>query len=187
MRRIIIAAIAALITGALFAPTAQAHGVCDAAHGHRQAVIKRFGKDTPGRNICRYGVTSKFNKKWSKPATHAAKHRYDRQLRSLLEPPPAHLVRIAVPPGQAPAGTLRSGVAAGGKLARIAACESGGDPTAVDPTGTYRGKYQFDRGTWAEVGGSGDPAAAPEAEQDMRAAMLLERAGPGRWPICGKN
>src|SRR5215213_10900790 len=34
-------------------------------------------------------------------------------------------------------------------LEAIAACESGGDPTAVDASGTYRGKYQFDRGTWA--------------------------------------
>jgi soluble lytic murein transglycosylase-like protein len=70
-------------------------------------------------------------------------------------------------------------------LDAIAACESGGDPTAVSADGTYRGKYQFDYGTWASVGGSGDPAAAPEAEQDMRAAMLLSRAGTSPWPICG--
>ena len=38
-------------------------------------------------------------------------------------------------------------------LDSIAACESGGDPTAVDASGTYRGKYQFDTGTWASVGG----------------------------------
>jgi soluble lytic murein transglycosylase-like protein len=67
----------------------------------------------------------------------------------------------------------------------IAACESGGDPTAVSADGTYRGKYQFDYGTWASVGGSGDPAAAPEAEQDMRAAMLYSQSGSSPWPICG--
>jgi hypothetical protein len=70
-------------------------------------------------------------------------------------------------------------------LAAIAACESGGDPTAVDPSGTYRGKYQFDLQTWASVGGTGDPAAAPEAEQDRRAAILYERAGSSPWPVCG--
>jgi hypothetical protein len=70
-------------------------------------------------------------------------------------------------------------------LEAIAACESGGDPTAVDSSGTYRGKYQFDMQTWASVGGSGDPAAAPEAEQDYRAALLMSRAGSSPWPNCG--
>lgn len=70
-------------------------------------------------------------------------------------------------------------------LDAIGACESGGDPTAVSSDGAYRGKYQFDYGTWASVGGRGDPAAAPEAEQDMRAQMLLERAGTSPWPVCG--
>jgi soluble lytic murein transglycosylase-like protein len=70
-------------------------------------------------------------------------------------------------------------------LEAIAACESGGDPTAVSADGTYRGKYQFDTGTWASVGGSGDPAAAPEAEQDYRAALLYQRSGPSAWPVCG--
>jgi len=70
-------------------------------------------------------------------------------------------------------------------LERIADCESGGDPTAISPTGQYRGKYQFDRETWQRMGGSGDPAAAPEAEQDARAAKLLAEAGTSPWPVCG--
>ncbi len=70
-------------------------------------------------------------------------------------------------------------------LAKIAECESGGDPTAISPTGQYRGKYQFDRQTWRHIGGSGDPASAPEAEQDARAAQLLERRGTAPWPVCG--
>ena len=69
-------------------------------------------------------------------------------------------------------------------LARIAMCESGGNPRAVSASGQYRGKYQFSYATWAAVGGSGDPAAAPESEQDMRARMLYERSGPGQWPRC---
>jgi hypothetical protein len=71
-------------------------------------------------------------------------------------------------------------------LQSIAACESGGDPRAVGGGGAFRGKYQFDYGTWARVGGSGDPAAAPEAEQDRRAAMLYARAGSSLWPVCGR-
>ena len=71
-------------------------------------------------------------------------------------------------------------------LDAIASCESGGDPTAVSPDGTYRGKYQFDEATWASVGGSGDPAAAPVAEQDMRAAMLYSEVGASAWPVCGQ-
>jgi Transglycosylase-like domain len=70
-------------------------------------------------------------------------------------------------------------------LDAIGACESGGDPAAVSADGSYRGKYQFDYGTWESVGGSGDPAAAPEAEQDYRAALLYAQAGSSPWPICG--
>jgi hypothetical protein len=70
-------------------------------------------------------------------------------------------------------------------LQTIAACESGGDPTAVSADGTYHGLYQFDYGTWASVGGSGDPGAASAAEQTYRAALLYSRSGSSPWPICG--
>jgi TolA-binding protein len=72
-----------------------------------------------------------------------------------------------------------------GTLESIAACESGGDPAAVSSDGSYRGKYQFDFGTWESVGGSGDPAAAPEPEQDYRAALLYAQSGSSPWPVCG--
>ncbi len=71
------------------------------------------------------------------------------------------------------------------QLEAIAQCESGGDPTAVSADGTYRGLFQFDYGTWASVGGTGDPAAAPASEQIQRAAILYARAGASPWPICG--
>jgi hypothetical protein len=70
-------------------------------------------------------------------------------------------------------------------LDAIGACESGGDPTAVSSDGTYRGKYQFSFETWASVGGSGDPVAASEEEQDYRAALLYAQSGSSPWPICG--
>ena len=89
---------------------------------------------------------------------------------------------------QSPAGgnpTPESVGVSSATLSAIASCESGGDPTSVSADGAYRGKYQFDYGTWASVGGSGDPAAAPEAEQDYRAALLYARGGSSPWPMCG--
>jgi Transglycosylase-like domain len=50
----------------------------------------------------------------------------------------------------------------------------------------YYGKYQFDMGTWASVGGTGNPAEAPEAEQDYRASLLYSQAGSSPWPVCGQ-
>jgi Transglycosylase-like domain/Putative peptidoglycan binding domain len=70
-------------------------------------------------------------------------------------------------------------------LQRIAACESGGNPRAVSPDGTYRGKYQFSRETWSAMGGHGDPARASEAEQDRRALALYRARGTSPWPACG--
>ena len=72
-------------------------------------------------------------------------------------------------------------------LAKIAQCESGGDPTAVSPDGRYYGKYQFSRPTWRRMGGRGNPARAPESEQDQRAAMLYEQEGTRPWPVCGRG
>ena len=70
-------------------------------------------------------------------------------------------------------------------LEAIAACESGGDPATNTGNGFY-GKYQFTLATWTSVGGTGNPAAAPEAEQDQRAAILYAREGAAPWPVCGR-
>jgi len=73
------------------------------------------------------------------------------------------------------------------QLEAIAQCESGGDPTAVSPGGRYRGKYQFSRATWRSLGGTGDPAAAPESLQDELAAKLMRTQGPSAWPTCSSR
>ena len=86
---------------------------------------------------------------------------------------------------QAAAAPAAPAVAIPPQLEAIAACESGGDPTAVSADGMYYGKYQFSVSTWQAVGGSGLPSQAPEAEQDMRAAMLYAQSGPSQWPVCG--
>jgi hypothetical protein len=130
---------------------------------YRQA--KQAGAD-PGRHIVRDDV------------------RTEREVR---EPRAAEVRRsIAVLERmQAPAPAATGGTTAAGGLAAIAACESGGDPTAVSSDGTYRGKYQFDQQTWESVGGTGDPAAAPEAVQDELAARLQAQRGSSPWPVCG--
>jgi peptidoglycan hydrolase-like protein with peptidoglycan-binding domain len=87
--------------------------------------------------------------------------------------------------GGAPAAAPRSATGSSGTLARIAQCESGGNPSAISADGRYRGKYQFTRATWRAMGGTGDPAQAPEAEQDQRAAALLAQQGTSPWPVCG--
>jgi len=69
-------------------------------------------------------------------------------------------------------------------LERIAQCESGGNPRAVSPGGQYRGKYQFSRTTWRAIGGSGDPADAPEWLQDRLALKLYRQRGSAPWPNC---
>lgn len=72
----------------------------------------------------------------------------------------------------------------GDHLARIRACESGGNYAATSPDGTYRGAYQFDQRTWEGVGGTGDPADASPEEQDARAAELYAQRGGQPWPTC---
>jgi hypothetical protein len=75
--------------------------------------------------------------------------------------------------------------AASPTLEAIAACESGGNPATNTGNGFY-GKYQFTLSTWQSVGGSGNPAAASEAEQNRRAALLYAREGASPWPVCGR-
>ncbi|MDQ8044547.1 MAG: transglycosylase family protein [Solirubrobacteraceae bacterium] len=86
---------------------------------------------------------------------------------------------IALPPNLAPITPAEKAI-----LDKVAQCESQGNPAAVSSDGTYRGKYQFDRSTWKAVGGTGDPAAASETEQDQRAAILLRQRGTAPWPVC---
>jgi hypothetical protein len=87
-------------------------------------------------------------------------------------------------------GPQPSGVGAAARLnwSALAKCESGGNPRAVNPAGYY-GLYQFNRQSWATVGGSGLPSDASAAEQTYRAQLLYKRVGgrwQGQWPNCGR-
>jgi LysM repeat protein len=95
-------------------------------------------------------------------------------------------ISASAPATKSPAPASKgSGAAPSSDLQSIAKCESGGDPTAVSPSGKYRGKYQFDRQTYNGLGYEGDPAAAPESTQDQAAADLYTERGSQPWPTCG--
>lgn len=70
--------------------------------------------------------------------------------------------------------------------AKLRWCESSGNYQVVNFSGSFRGAYQFDRLTWESVGGTGDPAAAEPAEQDLRAKILYATRGAAPWPYCGR-
>lgn len=77
-------------------------------------------------------------------------------------------------------------------LEQLAWCESRLDYTAVDPSGTYHGRYQFVQSTWDYVMGElGEPAwvgvlpsTAPQWIQDRAAQWLWNNDSSGHWPIC---
>jgi hypothetical protein len=168
--------------------------LCSRASSVRKAVIKKFTKQyipqfgkklgkkyakrKPGLDICRFGL------KGGKKPSNDRKARYLRTLLRLKNQPLSP-TSAASSPATPPSPAANAGSTASSVLAAIGQCESGGNPSAVSPNGMYRGKYQFDYSTWASVGGSGDPAAASESEQDKRAAMLYAQGGATPWPICG--
>lgn len=60
--------------------------------------------------------------------------------------------------------------------------ESGGSPTAVNPSSGASGKWQFMTATWANYRGYPTAASAPESVQDERAVQLWAGgAGAGHW------
>jgi hypothetical protein len=71
--------------------------------------------------------------------------------------------------------------------AKLAQCESSGNPTIVSSNGLYHGLYQFSVSTWKSVGGTGLPSQATPAEQLKRAKILQARSGWGQWPHCSKK
>ncbi len=80
------------------------------------------------------------------------------------------------------------------KWAALRECESGGDYTITNPSGKYRGAYQFDRSTWNSVAGRHDPslvgvdpAQAAPADQDAMALALYSERGARPWPHCGRH
>ena len=104
-------------------------------------------------------------------------------------PTPAPEVAAPAPVAPpAPAGSITAIIYAaaeeyglsGGYLLSVAACESGLNPSAVNPAG-YHGLFQFSLGTWAANGYGSiyDPVA-----QARTAARMIAAGGASRWPNC---
>jgi hypothetical protein len=74
--------------------------------------------------------------------------------------------------------------APGGAWECIRQRESGGN-YAESSNPRYRGAYQIGYSEWASAGGTGDPAAASPAEQDMRAQRLQSARGWQPWSTAG--
>lgn len=176
---------------------AQAHDGGNWMHRNnylRAKVSKLHGKRAPGCDL----VAGKCK---GKKVNSKTVSKYFSTLRSIVAPP-RRVVRYVHTGYKPPVASNNTGgytkptyhpptqaaapSSAGAPLQAIAQCESGGSPSAVSQGGQYRGKYQFSQSTWQSVGGSGDPAAASEAEQDQRAAMLYSRTGASSWPVCGR-
>ncbi len=88
-----------------------------------------------------------------------------------------------LPPGPDPA-----------EWAALRECESNGNYAITNPSGKYRGAYQFDRSTWNSVAARHvprlagvDPAAASPADQDAMAFALYVERGARPWPQCGRH
>lgn len=94
-----------------------------------------------------------------------------------------HLKKRATRSDDRPAASGKANLS--GAWAKVANCESSGNPKAVNPAGYY-GLFQFDLRTWRSVGGSGNPTNASAAEQLMRAKKLYAQRGASPWPVCGK-
>lgn len=142
-----------------------------------RAVRLKDGARAPGRNIRRYGVNEKAGPRRATAHELAVSIR---RLRALLIP-----MLAPAAPRPAPAFVATARAPAGGTLAAIRACESGGNYGTDTGNGFY-GAYQFTLSTWESVGGAGNPADASPAEQDRRAAILYAREGSAPWPVCGR-
>ncbi|MDV5146287.1 ubiquitin-like domain-containing protein [Streptomyces sp. SBC-4] len=130
----------------------------------------------------RQGVAGVRRVTYALRAVNGVKQKPRRTGEEIVREPVSRKVRIgtrALPTSVAGADGLDWGA--------LAACESGGRPNAVDPSGTYGGLYQFDPGTWRSLGGKGTAQNAPAAEQTFRAKKLYVQRGASPWPHCGRR
>ena len=183
----------ALLTGVLGAGMAVGHEVSERQAVRASAGVLKAGSSGPAVSALQRKLGIAADGVFGRQ-TRAAVRRYQRRnglaVDGIAGPQTLGSLGLSAGSGERSAAPRGGEEAAGGgsgtsaALQRIAQCESGGDPTAVSADGRYRGKYQFDRATWRAMGGSGDPAAAPEAEQDRRAQQLYEQRGGAPWANC---
>lgn len=109
-------------------------------------------------------------------------------------PDAAPVVEEAVPAETTPLPEVAPPGPSADQWAAMRNCESGGDYSITNPSGKYRGAYQFDRSTWNSVAERHapalvgvDPAAASPADQDAMALALYTERGARPWPHCGRH
>ena len=105
---------------------------------------------------------------------------------NVVQQPISGVIALGTGSSQSSATVAIPNSGGGPNFAALAKCESGGRPRAVNPSGKYRGLYQFDLGTWHGTGGLGDPIDASPEEQTKRARILYNDRGRAPWPYCGR-
>lgn len=95
---------------------------------------------------------------------------------------PSGAAPVAAPAaGPAPASTATYGGASGSFQSCVIAAESGGDPTAVNPSSGAGGLYGFLPSTWQALGHSGLPENASVAEQNQAFEQEYAQSGTSAW------
>jgi hypothetical protein len=165
------------------------------AHLYHHVAMK-FGHRTPGRNIVRWGMAP------SRPATDSQVITSIGVLERMLAPPPAPVLLPVAPPAvpqpvaESPVPPVTDPVTQASAPAPTPAptgsplptCtwqpESGGNPSAVNPSSGAGGYYQILPSTWSAYGGTGAPQDAPMSEQTAIAQKIYQSQGPGAWNNC---
>jgi hypothetical protein len=180
------------------------------AHLYHQVAAK-MGHRAPGRNIVRWGLAA--NKPATDVQVLTSIGVLERMLAPPAAVTPATVTPVADTQVQSLADTQANPVAntqvdqvansqvnspvtqtsnAGASAAPsgspLPACtwqpESGGNPSAVNPSSGAGGYYQIMPSTWAAYGGSGAPQSAPMSEQTAIAQKIYQSQGPGAWTNC---
>lgn len=148
--------------------TARHRGVYEYLYRHTS---QKFGHRAPGRNIVRDGLPRRS-------ANDADVVRSIAVLERMLVPPPT--VSEASP--------TTTGASVVSSSSPLPACtwqpESGGNPSAVNPSSGAGGYYQIMPSTWAAYGGTGAPQNAPMSEQTAIAQKIYHSQGPSAWTNC---
>jgi hypothetical protein len=157
-------------------------------------VAAKFGRRAAGRNIVRWGALGHA-------ATDADVVTSIGVLERMLAPQPgvtaaAGYVTPVTPAAPQPsnAGTAAAGASptpvasAASAGSPLPTCtwqpESGGNPSAVNPSSGAGGYYQITPATWAAYGGTGAPQSASMSEQTAIAQQIYQSQGPSAWSNC---
>ena len=96
-------------------------------------------------------------------------------------PPMAAPVSPAAVTQPASTSTATYGGSSGSYQSCVIAAESGGNPSAVNPSSGAGGLYQFLPSTWAALGHSGLPQNASVAEQNQAFQQEYAQSGTSAW------